>query len=144
MLERKDPLSEFEALVGRAFNDFPSFNEFPLLRVTNGLAAPALDCYEKDGKYVLDVAVPGYEAKDVSVEVNGSTITISGTHKDSQEKRNARYFRRELRTGSFTRSVTLPQDLDPENVEAHLDKGVLTVELTTLKPIAPKKITVKE
>jgi HSP20 family protein len=143
MLEQKNRASEFDALVERAFSDFPFFTDFPLLRVTNGFTAPALDCYEKDGKYIVDVAIPGYEAKDVHVEVSGSTVTISGTHKDSNEKRSARFYQRELRTGSFTRSVTLPQDLDPERVEAHLDKGVLTVELTTFKPIAPKKIAVK-
>ncbi|HLI97376.1 MAG TPA: Hsp20/alpha crystallin family protein [Candidatus Baltobacteraceae bacterium] len=142
MLERKDWTSDFNSLVDRAFADFPFLADFQFPRNAS-FAAPAMDCYEKDGKYVLDLAVPGYEAADVNVEVNGSTVTISGTHKDSEEKKAARYYRRELRTGSFTRTVTLPQDLDPEAVDATLNKGVLTVELKTAKPITPKKITVK-
>ncbi len=102
-----------------------------------------MDVYEKDGKYVLDLSVAGCEPKDVNIEVNGSTVTVSGTHKDSDEKKGARYYRREVRTGSFTRSVTLPQDLDAEQVDAALNKGVLTITLAPTKPIAPKKITVK-
>lgn len=142
MLERKDWKSEFDSLVERAFADFPFFADFQFPR-TAGFTVPAMDCYEKDGKYVLDLAIPGYEAADVNVEVNGSTVTISGTHKDSEEKKGARYYRRELRTGSFTRSVTLPQDLDPEAVDASLNKGVLTLAIKTAKPIAAKKIAIK-
>ena len=142
MLERKDFSSEFDSLIERAFGDFPFLADFRFPRA-NGFTAPAMDCYEKDGKYVLDLAIPGYKAADINVEVNGNTVTISGTHKDSEEKKGARYYRRELHTGSFTRSVTLPQDLDPDAVDANLDKGVLTVELKTAKPITPKKIAVK-
>jgi HSP20 family protein len=142
MLERKEWTTDLEGLVNRAFADFPFLTEFQFPRPI-GLTAPAMDVYEKDGTYLLDLSVPGYEAKDVSVEVNGSTVTVSGSHKDAEEKQNARYYRRELRTGSFTRSVTLPQDLDPEKVEASLTKGVLTVTLTPMTPIAPKKILVK-
>lgn len=141
MLERKDWSAEFDALVNRAFADFPFLGEFQFPRPM--FATPPMDVYEKDGKYVLDLSVPGYESKDVSVEVNGSTVTISGVKKDADEKKTAKYYRRELRTGSFSRSVTLPQDLDPEFVHAALNKGVLTVELTPTKPIAPKKIAIK-
>src|SRR5579884_1048152 len=141
MLERKDLTSEFESLVNRALADFTFLPDFQFARTSYSM--PALDVYEKDGKYVLDVAVPGYESKDVNVEVNGSTVTVSGTHNETDEKRKARFYRREVRSGSFSRSVTLPQDLDPENVDATLNKGVLTIALTPIKPIAPKKIAVK-
>jgi len=139
MLERKDFTTDFEALVNRAFADFPFFPDF----TRPGYATPAFDVYEKDGKYVLDVAVPGYESKDVNVEVNGSTVTVSGWHKETDDKKSARFHRREFRTGSFTRSVTLPQDLDPDKVQAELKKGVLTITLTPYKPIAPKKVAIK-
>jgi len=141
MLERKDWSSELDALVNRAFADFPFISEFQFPR-GSAFTAPAMDVYQKDGKYVLDLAVPGYETKDVNVEVNGSTVSISGNHKDTEEKKGARYYRREVRTGSFTRSVTLPQDLDPENVDAALNRGVLTITLTPTKPIAPKKVQI--
>jgi HSP20 family protein len=142
MLERKDWSSEFDALVNRAFADFPFFAEFQFPRQA-AFTAPAMDVYEKDGKYVLELAVPGYEPKDVNVEVNGSTVTVLGTHKDSEEKKGVRFYRREVHTGSFTRSITLPQDLDAEKVDAGLNKGLLTIKLTPTKPFAPKKIAIK-
>ena len=142
MLERKDLASEFDALVNRAFTDFPFLEEVPFPRF-GALAMPALDVYEKDGKYLLEVAVPGYDAKDVNVEVNGGTVTVSGNRKGTSEKKADRYYRREVRTGSFMRSVTLPQDVDADKVDAVLAKGVLTLTLTPVKPIAAKKIAVK-
>ncbi|HTU81013.1 MAG TPA: Hsp20/alpha crystallin family protein [Candidatus Acidoferrales bacterium] len=106
--------------------------------------APApLDLYEKDGKYVIEVAVPGYDAEEVNVEVSGGTVSIGGRHTEQSERQGARYHRREMRQGSFSRTVTLPQDLDANNVSAKIDKGVLTVELTPVKPISPQKIEVK-
>jgi HSP20 family protein len=105
-------------------------------------AAP-LDLYEKDGKYVLEMAVPGYEAKDVNVEVTGQTVSVSGEHTEKSEKKDVRYHRREMRRGSFSRTITLPQDLDANAVVATIDKGILKVELSPMKPIAPKKIEVK-
>lgn len=141
MLERKDWTTEFDTLVNRALGDFPLFAEFQFPRTT--LTTPAMDVYENDGKYYLDLAVPGYEPKDINVEVNGSTVTVSGARKTSDEKKASRYYHREVRTGSFMRSVTLPQDLDTEKIDATINKGVLTVTLTPTKPIAAKKILVK-
>lgn len=102
-----------------------------------------LDLYEKEGKYVLELPVPGFDPKEIEVEVTGSTISISGTHKEDFEKKDLRYHRREMRRGSFSRSVTLPQDLDPTKVEALIEKGILRLTLTPIVPLAPKKIEVK-
>lgn len=142
MLERKDLTSEFDALLNRAFADFPFLPEFQFPR-TAPAGTPALDVFEKDGKYLLELAVPGYEPKDINIEINGATVTVAGNRKDSEEKKAARYYRREVRTGSFMRTVTLPQDLDADKVDALLNKGVLTLTLTPTKPIAPKKIAIK-
>lgn len=142
MLERKDLTTEFDALVNRAFADFPFFTDVPFPRVAP-LVTPPLDVYEKDGHYVLELGVPGYDVQDINVEVNGGTVTVSGKHKDVTEKKADRYYRREMRNDSFMRSVTLPQDLDAEKVDALLAKGVLTLTLTPTKPIAAKKIAIK-
>ncbi len=102
-----------------------------------------LDLYEKDGRYVLEIAAPGYDAKDINVEVSGGTVTVTGEHSEQSEKQDARYHRREIRRGSFTRRVTLPQDLDTNAVTATVTNGILKVELSPLTPIAPKKVEVK-
>lgn len=129
--------------MNRAIGDLPLLADFQFPRIAPFTATPPLDVYEKGGKYILDLSLPGYEAKDISIEVNASTVTISGNHQESAAKKDARYYRRELRSGSFMRSVTLPQDLDADNVEASLEKGLLTISLAPVKPIAAKKIAIK-
>jgi HSP20 family protein len=105
--------------------------------------SPPFDLYEKDDKYVLEMAAPGFEPKEIDVEVRGATVTVSATHPQRFEKKDAKYYRREMTQNSFTRTITLPQDLDPEAVTASMDKGVLKIELTPLKPVSAKKIEVK-
>jgi HSP20 family protein len=92
---------------------------------------------------VLELATPGFEPKEINVEVAGATVTVSGRRSETVEQKDVKYHRREMRRGGFTRTVTLPQDLDAEAVSATIDKGVLKVELTPIKPIAPRKIEVK-
>lgn len=122
---------------------FDSFFDWPLPAVRVPAVAAPMDLYEKDGKYVLELATPGFDPKEINVEVSGATVTVSGQHTETSEKKDVKYHRREMRRGAFTRTVTLPQDLDAESVSATIDKGVLKVELTPIKPIAPKKIEVK-
>jgi HSP20 family protein len=122
---------------------FDSFFDWQLPAPRFAYAPAPLDLYEKDGKYVLEMATPGFEPKEINVEVSGGTVTVSGDHMEKSEKRDVRYYRREMRRGSFSRTVTLPQDLDPDAVHATIDKGLLKVELTPTKPISPKKIEVK-
>jgi HSP20 family protein len=128
------------ALLDRMFDSMFDW-QLPARRVSYTVAP--LDLYEKDGKYVLEMATPGFDPKEINVEVSGATVTVSGEHTQKTEKKNARYHRREMRQGSFSRSVTLPQDLDANAVSATIERGVLKVELTPSKPIAPKKIEVK-
>ncbi|HVN68247.1 MAG TPA: Hsp20/alpha crystallin family protein [Candidatus Binatia bacterium] len=126
------------ALLDQMFDSFFDW-QLPKPRFNN---AP-LDLYEKDGKYVIEMAAPGFDPKEINVEVSGGTVTISGDHTDRFERRDVRYHRREMRHGSFARTVTLPQDLDANAVSATVDRGVLKVELTPTKPIAPRKIEVR-
>lgn len=128
------------ALIDRMFD---SFFDWQLPAPRFAYAAAPLDLYEKDGTYVIEMAAPGFEPKEINVEVRGGTVTVSGEHTEKSEKKDVRYHRREMRQGAFSRTVTLPQDLDANTVSATMDKGVLKVELTPVKPIAPKKIEVK-
>lgn len=122
---------------------FGSFFDWQVPATRFGYAAAPLDLYEKDGKYVLEMATPGYDPKEISVEVTGSTVTVSGERTEKFEKRDVKYHHREMRWGAFSRSITVPQDLEADDVKATIEKGILKVELTPVKPIAPKKIVVK-
>ncbi len=91
------------------------------------------DIYEKDGKYHIEVDLPGFEKKDISVLVKDGYLTIKAERKsevdDSDEERN--YIRRERVYGSFERSFSLG-DLDQNNIDASFNNGTLTV-------VVPKK-----
>lgn len=141
--QTRDLQSEFQTLVDRMFGDFPFFTELQP-RLTAFTALPPMDLYEKDGKYVLELAVPGYDSKEIHAEVNAGTVTVTGSHAETAEKKDAKFYRKEIRKGTFTRTVTLPQDIDADKVDAKVEKGLLTLTLAPFKPIAAKKIAIKE
>ena len=102
--------------------------------------APSISFYEKDGKFHLDADVPGFSKDDISVEVDNGVLTISGRKEETSEEKDVRYFHREIRTGSFSRSVRLPGDVDPEKIEASYKNGRLQLAMPKTES---KKIAVK-
>jgi HSP20 family protein len=124
------------------FNTLIGDWSFP--RIELPATVPALDLYEQDGRYVAEMAVPGYKTGDINVEVNGNVLTVSGRYDETTTKNEAKYHRREIRRGSFSRSLALPQEIDPNSVTANVERGILKVTSSPVKPIAPKKIEVTE
>ena len=102
---------------------------------------PALDVVENEGDYVVRADLPGLGEDDVTVEVRDGVLTISGERKSEHEERKDGYHRIERSFGSFTRSLTLPDGVDPESVKASFEKGVLEIQVP--KPEAPKAHTVE-
>lgn len=141
--QTKDIGTDFQALVDRVFGEMPLLSELQFPRIAAYGTWPAFDLYEKDGKYFMEFAVPGYDPKEINVEVTGSTVTVSGSHAETVDKKEAKYHRREVRRGTFTRTLTLPEDIDAENVDATVDNGILTLTLNPVKPIQAKKIAIK-
>ncbi len=105
-------------------------------------AAPSLDLYEKDGKFYLEMAVPGYKSDDIEIEANNGIITVSGKYEQKTSDQDVNYHRREIRRGGFTRAIALPQEIDPGSVSAKVEKGILTVTAVPMKPLANRKIAV--
>lgn len=106
---------------------------------------PALDLYNKNGSYFIEVALPGLDKKDVEVEIEGNCMAISGKYESEkeEEQKDKRYHYRELRRGQFSRTVTFPEEIDPARVAATFDRGILKVEIPSLRPAAPKKVAIK-
>jgi HSP20 family protein len=102
---------------------------------------PALDIVENDGDYVVRADLPGLGEGDVKVEVKDGVLTISGERKSEHEERKDGYRRIERSYGSFARSLTLPDGVDPEAVKATFEKGVLEIHVP--KPEAPQAHTVE-
>ncbi len=129
---------ELNRLFGRTFSGFE-----PLRPAAAGAWMPSMDVYETDDKVVANVELPGIDPADVEVSVEDSTLTISGKREFSSEIDEESYHRIERRYGAFSRSITLPQTVDTDKVEARFDKGVLTVEVGKTEKAKPKKIAVK-
>ncbi len=96
---------------------------------------PALDVVETETDYVLRADLPGLSEDDVVVELHNNVLTVSGERKSEHEERKQGYYRVERSSGSFRRSVRLPEGVEPESVSATFERGVLEVKVP--KPAQP-------
>ncbi len=101
---------------------------------------PAMDLLETSDHFVLRADLPGVREEDVNIELEDSTLTISGERKAEHEEREEGYYRVERATGSFQRSLTLPKGVDPEAVTAGFDRGVLEVRIPKPEERKPRRI----
>lgn len=103
---------------------------------------PALDVYQDKDNVVAELALPGIDPDKVDIVIENDVLTVSGHSEDKQEVKREDYYRKEVRTGSFSRSVVLPMAVKGDSAEAHYDKGVLTITMPKEESVKPKKITV--
>jgi HSP20 family protein len=122
---QKDPFS----MLRQEINDlFSSFSNFPS-RSWASQMSPRLDVSETDQELDIDAELPGVDEKDIEITLAGDTLTIRGERKNGQEEKKKNYHVSEGRWGSFTRSVTLPFDADPSDIDARFEKGVLHIAI---------------
>jgi len=108
-------------------------------------AAPgvAMDMFENDSEVVFKAELPGVKPDEVDVSITEDVLTIKGEHKEEKEEKEANYFRKELRYGSFSRSVRLPASVNSNKAEAVFENGVLTLTLPKAEEVKPRQIKVK-
>ncbi|HLV88580.1 MAG TPA: Hsp20/alpha crystallin family protein [Candidatus Sulfotelmatobacter sp.] len=144
VLTRWEPFREFATLQGRMNRLFRESvgdaGQDESLSTTS--FAPAVDVYEDEHKVALKIEVPGIDEKDIDVQVENNTLTVHGERKIEKEEKEENYRRVERQYGSFTRTFTLPQTVDSENVTANYDKGVLKITLPKKAEAKPKQIKV--
>ena len=109
----------------------------------DGCCCPSVDVYEDSTAISLLVELPGLERQDVKVEVEDSTLTISGERKFEHEEARANYHRIERCYGDFSRSFTLGHVVDQDHILATMDKGVLTVTLPKREESRARQIEVQ-
>jgi HSP20 family protein len=103
---------------------------------------PAMDLVENGDEFVLRADLPGLSESDVNIELEDNVLTISGQRRAEHEERKEGYFRVERASGSFSRSLTLPEGVDPEAVKAHFDKGVLEIRIPKPEQRKPRKVAI--
>ena len=105
--------------------------------------SPRVDVGEGQGEIMVKVEVPGCEAKDLDLKLDGRLLTISGEKRQEREEKEENYHRVERSYGSFSRTVELPAEVDPEAIDATYKDGVLKVALKKTKSTETRKIEIK-
>jgi len=147
LLTNWESLREFSAMqermnrMNRLFRESSS-PEGPEEALTTTTLAPPVDIYEDAHNIVLKIDVPGIDEKDIDVSIQNSTLTVRGERKIEKEEKEENFRRVERQYGSFTRSFTLPSSVDPGQVSAHCDKGVLKINLAKRVEAKPTQIKV--
>jgi HSP20 family protein len=109
-------------------NDF-----FPMSSNRDNL--PAVNIRENEKNFTIELAVPGMDKKDIKIDINEDVLTVSSEKKNESEEENNGYKRREFSFSSFTRSFTIPENVNRDKIGASYKDGVLSVEL----PKEPEK-----
>jgi HSP20 family protein len=104
---------------------------------------PAMDLVEEGDHFVLKADLPGLSEDDVSIEVQDNTLTVSGERKAEHESRERGWHRVERSFGRFSRSLALPDGVDPDAVTAEFDKGVLEVRIPKPEQRKPRRVQIQ-
>lgn len=103
---------------------------------------PAMDLVEADDHYLLRADLPGMGEEDVAIEINDNVLTISGERRDEQKETSQGWHRVERTFGSFSRSLTLPEGIDPDAVTAAFDRGVLSITVPKPEQRKPRRVQI--
>jgi len=138
MMNQFTPLMRLQDEMNRLFENF--FEDLPAQR-PYGAGYPALNTWEDGDAAYVEAELPGMNMDDVEIYVTGKELTIGGERKIAQPE-GASWHRRERSQGRFTRTLSLPWDIDADRVEARLQDGVLAIKLPKAETSKPKKVKV--
>ena len=143
--DRDSFLTPFDKMFDQMIEQqFPNVVQQVGVKPYQGSAYPKVNVYEYDDKVGLVAEIPGLDKKDLNVEVEEGTLTISGDKQHGIfDEAKAKVLRRELKHSSFKRSFTLGELLDGDNISANFKDGILSVEIPKVEPEKPQKNIVK-
>ena len=133
---------------GRGYDLFNIFNDMDKDFFSGAMPANACRTDIKDAgdKYVMESELPGFEKEDITLDINGTYLTISAEHKTETENKDeeSKYIRKERTYGSYKRSFDI-SDVDAEGISAEYKNGILIIDLPKKKPEAPlaKRLEIK-
>ncbi len=130
LVTRFDPFREIKELENRIFQNY-----MPQVATEKGINAftPSVNTREDEKAYYIEVDLPGVKKEDIKVDIKDNTLTISGERKLKEEVKEEDYYKIETSIGKFTRTFTLPEDADIENIDAKNENGVLDIVIPKVK-----------
>ncbi len=143
-LIRWEPAREIQSIQQEMNRLFGTFFDSPTgeAAVAARRWIPAMDLVEEGGEYVLRADLPGLDETDVKIELDERVLTVSGERSSKGEEVKQGYYRYERASGSFSRSLTLPEGVDPDAIRASFDKGVLEVRIPKPEQRKPRRVTI--
>ncbi len=133
-LVKWDPFSELTALQKQFFGD-------DWMSPIKGVNIPTTDVYTKDNALVVEAHLPNFEQSDITIQVEDNALIVSAERHEKEEDKSKKYVVRES-SSSFYRRIALPKRADADKIEAHLDEGVLKVQIPLTPLPEPKKIAI--
>lgn len=143
-LIRWEPVAELNTIqneMNRLFNTF--FDQPPGRGGAAGRRwVPAMDVVETGGHYIVRADLPGLSDENVNIQLQDNVLTISGERKTEPDTQQEGYYRLERAFGGFSRSLTLPDGVDPDTVQAHIDRGVLEIRIPKPEQKKPRQVQI--
>ena len=146
-LIRYNPLRELErTMAPRTFTQLmDSFFDEALQnrRSVEGTFTPGMDIIESETNYQIRLALPGIKKEDLKIDLENRNLTISGERKMEEHKEGTRYHMLETVYGNFSRTVTLPENVNREHVDATFENGILTVTIEKDEKAVTRNIQIR-
>lgn len=132
-----DPFRELQREVGRIIGSLD-----PIQVARRVQVYPPMNLYDAGDRYLLTAQLPGMTSGDIELTITGETLTLRGERARPERIRDETYRRRERPMGRWSRTVTLPDRVDNEQVSASFANGILTVTLPKAAEARPRHIAV--
>lgn len=144
LVRRPSPFGEIMSLrqaMDRLFDDSFLRSPFDFTTWSSGTALP-LDVVSTPEALVLEAALPGVAPDDVEITVEGGTLTIAGSYRADHSEGEGDYLVREMRRGTFARTIALPDGLEPDRAAATFENGVLSLRIPKAEQVRPRQIRI--
>ena len=125
------------------FNDFNRPTSSLLSETVRASLLPKLNISETNNKYFIEAELPGVKQSDLELKLDNNILVIKGKTEESKESKERNYFMRERYYGSFQRSLTLPNNINENDITANFKDGILNIEITKKLENSTKNIEVK-
>lgn len=122
----------------KMFSDF-----MPAVRGNQSGFVPAIDMYEDENNVIIEAQLSGIDPDKVSISIENDVLSIKGESEKKSEIDEKNYYRKEIRRGSFYRSVPLPTHVQGDNAKAVAEDGVLKITVPKASEVKPKTIKIE-
>jgi HSP20 family protein len=143
---RWEPVAELNTIQNEMNRLFNTFFDQPAPTGRSGGTGrrwmPAMDLVETGDHYLLRADLPGLSDDDVNLQLQDNVLTISGERRAQHNEDEEGYYRLERAFGSFARSLTLPDGVNPDGVQAHFDRGVLEIRIPKPEQKKPRQVQI--